>query len=361
MKKSIFLLLAFCIIATSNTFAQTENKWTGFIELQPTFNVDGAGHSIGILGGATRSVNQFVSVGGAIGAYESFSFEGTPIIPIMFRTKIEKETTSISPYLTLDLGYGLNTNDFGYGSIIVNPTVGARFGKVYLGVGYYAAIPTDSKLKTGNNINVKLGFILGGSSSDSKFVRFLKRTHVTFEAGYGFGLNTKKYTDNFKTKLGDNISAKLVWDYDITENWLAGIGSGAIVSFDKDITKRSSTKTDKDGTNHTYEYEDKHTETGINIPLFARGKYTMFDSSKKIRPFVLCDVGYIFHPSNLTDFDKSGLFIEPQIGTNFGRFSASIGYLITKNKTKYYSYSDRTTVDYNVDASSLNIRLGVRF
>ena len=367
LKGTMVVALSALLLSSFANAQDVNRKWNAFIELQPIFSTaDGASHALNLQVGALKHINDNFLIGGSVGVAESFDFDVNPSIPILLRAQAEHNFSGISPFISLDMGYSLNTEDFEYGSVVVNPTVGVRYSNFYIGVGYYAAIPTKSGLKTGNNINLKVGYMFGDGSGDG-LKRFIKRTHVDIELGAAYGFSTYSplelgrdfaegdNEDDHNHRVGSNVFANVIWGYDIDEHWMVGIGTGVRLYMNK-LDKCFNNK------QYDYDYETnrftaKQIDDGIEtipcVPLYVRGKYTFLNENVNFRPYVAVDLGYQFGTSM-----ESCMLFEPQVGVKFGRFNFGIGLSYATGNTVSRAVKNSDFDDEK--AWSLSARIGVR-
>lgn len=358
LKRTMVVALSALLLSSYANAQDVNRKWNAFIELQPIFSTaDGASHSLNLQVGALKHINDNFLIGGSVGVAESFDFDVSPNIPILLRAQAEHDFNGISPFISFDLGYSINTENIEYGSIVANPTVGIRYSNVYIGVGYYAAIPTKSGLKTGNNINLKVGYMFGDGASEG-FKKFIRKTHVDIELGAAYGFSTVSplevgqdffsmaNEEDHMHRIGSDVFANVIWGYDIDEHWMVGIGSGVRLymnNLDKCFYHRGLEEQVDDGI-----------ETIPVIPLYVRGKYTFLNKDEKFRPYVAVDLGYQF---GVQDPSSEGcMLFEPQVGVKFGRFNFGVGLSYATCATA----SRNIRSDFDEKAWSLTARIGVR-
>lgn len=184
MRKGYILLAC----ALSALTAPAQDKWQGSVEFEPTFwTYKGATPSLGLNFTATRSVNEIMSLGFGLGIAESAKFQGNPTMPVFIRAHVEQSSAErkLSPFVNLDLGYSMNFDNFDYGAVIINPTVGVRYGHVSLGVGYMGSIGTWSGAKMSSGINLRLAYHFGYHKPDpnSPLRRFCRKLEFSFDLG----------------------------------------------------------------------------------------------------------------------------------------------------------------------------------
>lgn len=149
MKKILLAL----VLLVSGLSASALNP---FLEIQPV-----------ISGGGTTSFNAQVglnqgliagfSVGAGVGVTEQWNFDNGPLIPIFVRGQYNMALPVVKPFISMDLGYEVNTDNTKYGAVLVNPMIGLKFTKFYAAVGYLGHCWTPSGAGTTSCFNVKLG------------------------------------------------------------------------------------------------------------------------------------------------------------------------------------------------------------
>lgn len=267
---------------------------TGFVELSPS-----VGLSKGTKGGLELKVGFLSRItdnfkwGLGVGARESYEFEGIPTMPVILRLEYQGERTSkASLFCHLDAGYCLNFDNFDYGSIQLNPTIGGYFNNFYLGIGYLGLIPTNSGFDAVHALNFKLGYRFGNKLDDnspSRLKKFFKRTKFTAGAGWGIGMSSvsgKFDSEEFSQTIGTGVHADFAWTYQFNDNLDFGIGAGI------------RTHDYPDG----FGYNKFETRTSIGLPIFARAEYTFFNKERPFRPFARVDAGYMAQVSNCGDY-----------------------------------------------------------
>lgn len=339
-------------------YNQSQSSW--FMEFNPIFYTgsNSPKPAFTIAGGYTGSVSKYVALGFGIGLMESFEFKGKPSIPIFGRMEFDDKSKEVSPFAILDMGYGINFEDFSYGSIIINPTIGARFNNIYIGGGYTAFISTNSEGGTTNCINLKLGYKFG--NNNLSFKKFFQKTYFDMEIGTGIGTNSYdlyfpsnygKTKENIKIKYNEFVN--FTYNYKINNNLIVGLGSGIHISY----------QTSDD---YYYSYKNgSHTDYPVNGSIYLRCKYILFEDIIKFRPFVCLDIGsylsyFDAHPfvfnGRIYPFIYNCAFIEPQIGIKFNKISLGLGYLYIKSDcmdmADYYRNNEKQKISF------FNVRLG---
>lgn len=127
-----------------------------FVEFAPIIVGDNAA-SFNIQGGITQKVHSNIRIGAGAGFTQDWNFEYGPMIPVFVRAQAEKSFGGITPYLSFDLGYEINTDSSEYGAILVNPMLGVEIGRFYGGVGYLGHCYTEGDGITGSNFVFRLG------------------------------------------------------------------------------------------------------------------------------------------------------------------------------------------------------------
>lgn len=128
-----------------------------FLEFQPVIAGD---HMVmfNVQGGIKASVHPHFSVGAGLGVTEKWNFDSAPLIPIFARGQFETSIGKFKPFVSLDLGYEINTAAIDCGAVLVNPMIGLSFGKWYGGIGYLAHCWTPSGSGATSCFNMKIGY-----------------------------------------------------------------------------------------------------------------------------------------------------------------------------------------------------------
>lgn len=341
MKKTILTLIVLMTFGIS--FAQKSQNGGLFVELEPAVNVQGGSFFGKInLGGAFHVADNFYWGLGA-GVSTNTSFE-TFSIPIFTRLVYNNRTKTVSPYISLDMGYELNTDDFSYGTVLFSPTFGVKFGNVYTGLSYIGNIATSGGGMS-HGIGIKLGTMIDGKGTARALGKFFSK--MTVEASYGFGLNNNVVKTSHQgdiSNFGRNVKLQLIENIGITECLSIGIGAGFQASLNKGVETFSGSG-----------YEDEGLlQSSFCVPVFVRPQYDIRQASfGYFHPYAACDLGYRVGAGGDIG-DSSGLLIEPQVGITNGRFSLSVGYSVGSLKIEDAYENEKQ------DASSINIKLGVR-
>lgn len=356
MKHSDFFSLrglaaALCVATGLNALAQEQkpgDKWRGSVEFNPVFyTVKGATPGFDINLTATRKINDYVSAGFGIGVVESFNFSGAPTVPLFVRAHAEDFSKQWSPYFDFDFGYGLNTDDIGLGALIINPTVGLRYGPVGIGVGYYGTKVLKEGYKMGNAVNVRLSYYFGYHRSNSAFIRALRKLEFGIDLGVRFPWGGKVDDTASSPYPGLDAPAGTTWEATVTNKFtVAGdinlsllypvnnnLSVGIMAGFG--LTPRKEKKT----TTVVYpqEYLDrnpgstsewKNTDYRTMIPIALRGKYRFRQISVADRfyPFAALDLGVAV---NLDSRKETSFYWSPTVGLALdvagGRHSVELG------------------------------------
>lgn len=285
---------------------------TSYIELQPGIGITkGYKGALGLKVGFLTELADNLKWGLGTGALESYEFNEAPAIPLYARFEYQADDYGKGAlFAHLDAGYGLNVEHFDYGTIMLNPTVGAYFGNTYLGVGYLGQIATKGGGTT-HSINFTLGVRMGnGSGKQTAFQRFMKKT--SFAVSIGGALNGTKVSNGgdqdqsyAENKMGRGGHLDLAWTYNFNDHFALGLGAGFRYH---------------DIVSSYYRGEGFYTEMTPAIPVFVRSEYTFLNKEKKFRPFVRADVGYMI------GMDVShGVYAQPQVGVKYKKFFTSLG------------------------------------
>lgn len=150
MKKLLLTLVGIC--ATISAFAISP-----FVEVQPVIAGDGL-CMFNAQAGIREEMVPNLGLSAGVGITQEWNFESSPLIPIFVRGDYNFNAGSVKPFVSLDLGYAINTNDTDHGAVVVNPMIGLNFGKVYAGIGYQAYCWTEKHADASSMFNLKLGY-----------------------------------------------------------------------------------------------------------------------------------------------------------------------------------------------------------
>ena len=395
------LVAAACVAASLNAVAQEQgsnDKWRGSVEFNPVFyTVKGATPGFDINLTATRKISDYVSAGFGIGVVESFNFSGAPTIPLFVRAHAEDFSKQWSPYFDFDFGYGLNTDDIGLGGLIINPTVGLRYGPVGIGVGYYGTKILKEGYKMGNAVNVRLSYYFGYHRSNSAFIRALRKLEFGIDLGVRFPFGGKvdetasspytgfgapvgtvfEATATNKFTVAGDINLSLL--YPVNSNLSVGIMAGFGLAPRKEKTTSALVYPQEyldrnPGSDKGWTTERKTTDYRTMIPIALRGKYRFRQISVADRfyPFAALDLGVAIVPDT---YYASGSFFywSPTVGLALdvadGHHSVELGlsYVPQKVQKNNYRYSDGHFVEVwereepTTTLGGLRISLGYTF
>lgn len=358
-----------CVAAGLNVLAQEQkpgDKWRGSVEFNPVFyTVKGATPGFDINLTATRKINDYVSAGFGVGVMESFNFSGAPTIPLFVRAHAEDFSKQWSPYFDFDFGYGLNTDDIGLGALIINPTVGLRYGPVGIGVGYYGSKILKEGYKMGNAVNVRLSYYFGYHRSNSAFIRALRKLEFGVDLGVRFpwggkvdetasspypglgapaGTTYEATVTNRFTVAGD-VNLSLL--YPVNNNLSVGImaGFGLAPRKEKKITTvvYPQEYLDRNPGSEESTSEWKNTDYRTMIPIALRGKYRFRQISvvDRFYPFAALDLGVAITPDTYGD-SGSFFYWSPTVGLALdvadGRHSVELGLSYVPQKVQKNNY-----------------------
>ena len=150
MKK---LLLAISLFLTGLTASAV----TPFLEFQPV-QVGDHFTAFNLQGGVKTAVHKNIDLGVGVGLTEKWNFDSSPLIPFFVRGEVHGRLGSLTPFVSFDVGYELNTNDTDHGAVLVNPMVGLKFGRWYGGIGYLGHCWTGEHSGSTNCFNIKIGY-----------------------------------------------------------------------------------------------------------------------------------------------------------------------------------------------------------
>ena len=97
---------------------------------------------------------------------------------------------------------------------------------------------------------------------------------------------------------------------------------------------------------------ESYTETSVSIPIFVRPQYNFLSADAKFVPYLACDLGYrISTYTDATSRKFKGLVFEPQVGVNYKKWNAALGYHLV-HESDFYG---------DVNNSNLSLRVGYTF
>ena len=401
MKKSLISFIAgiTLVMPYSLMNAQTTDAWQGGVELNPVFStVEGVDPSFNLNFSVTRRVSEYLSIGAGLGVVESFDFSTNPTIPIFARFNVENFQKKLSPFLTFDVGYGLNTDNFDYGGLIINPTVGVRFGHFSLGVGYYGVKSFYEGSKFSSSINVRLAYNFGFHRSNSPLANALRKLEFSIDMGARFPLgggidfhdekswgNRDQFVKTADIKAGYRVcpDINLALLYPVTDNFHAGLMTGLNIAagYDERIEKYFEYGNlvsedyyggidyrDSESGDNVYPYSNIMASVQIGARLKYKFKELTF--AKRFYPYAQLDLGYDIN----WDYDGGGsFFYAPQIGlsmdVNNGNHSLNLGISCIPQKlgaleVHGIDFSDSNLEaygDYKETIMSLRVSLGYTF
>lgn len=367
---------ALCVATILNLSAQDQipgDKWRGSVEFNPVFyTVKGATPGFDINLTATRKINDYVSAGFGVGIVESFNFGSAPTIPLFVRAHAEDFSKKWSPYFDFDLGYGFNTDDIGLGSLIINPTVGLRYGPVGIGIGYYGTKILKEGYQMGNAVNVKLSYYFGYHRSNSAFIRALRRLEFGVDLGvrvpWGGKVDESYSSEDNGSILNATVTNKfsvagdinLSLLYPVNDNLSVGIMAGFGIAPRKEKRTHSHTYTPEYMERHPdakgYGSEDEVTDYRTMVPIALRGKYRFRQVSvaNRFYPFAALDLGVAVNPDTFGGDAGTSFYWSPTVGLALdvagGRHSVELGlsYVPQTVSTNVYEYNPTYNSYYEV-------------
>lgn len=292
----------------------------------------------------------------------------------------------------MDIGYGLNTDDIGNGSLLINPTVGFKYGAFSLGVGYYGSKGFNSGAKMMSAINIRLGYNFGYHRSTSPFANALRKLEfsIDFGARMPLGANTSGYTEDVKTlttvwgETWNSYESKLSWQskysiapdvtmallYPVTEKFYVGAMAGLNLIINKSEAKDYTIYYSQpgvvkwEGTELSDHYDETTTQTSARVGLRMKYKVKEITLAKRFYPFAQLDLGYDINWSS-----DPGFFYSPAVGISMdvagGRHSVDLGvsYVTQKVEDRHFvRYDNHNDWEYDYkNAGALRISLGYTF
>lgn len=375
-KRTVIVVLV-GIMALAGT-ARDGDKWLGSGEFNlvcPTYKGYTPEFSFQLT--ASRQINDYMGLGIGLGIQECFNFKTAPTIPIFARFHAEEYGRKWSPFLDFDLGYGLNTENFDAGHLILNPTVGIRYGSVAIGVGY-----RGTKIFKGNSdffssVNVRLAYYFGYHRSDSEFVRFLKRLEFGIDLGVRIPMGCRINEEHSEEvgnamreasikqhyPIGGDLNLSLM--YPVTENLSTGIMIGLGVAHQTTTHKQSTIYLGEN--NGDYDYMEKDSNDATMIPIALSGKYRFREVmiADRFYPFARLDIGFAINDTYWDDETKTSFYWSPTVGMAMdvvaGKHSVELGLGYVPQcveRTSYIYNSGSNQFDYAQDPDNLSRTLG---
>lgn len=308
-----------------------EKKTNKFVEFSPIFpTAKGADAVFNLKFGLTKQVDQYISIGASIGVSESSKF-GTPSMPVLLRGHLEGKGEVFSPFFNLDAGYNVNFEDFGHGSVIVNPSVGIAYKGITFAIGYYAGIATYS-LPNGvsnisNAVNLTLGYRFGSGGGTSSFFKSMR-----FYANMGAAFALDEYSEVI---VGPSVNVALMGK--LSDNFTLGPTIGFTMWWDS----------------RAEFFEDKL----LSYALRGRYDFNQVRIGSRIHPYLQMDLG---GATDLNDENSKTIFYyAPSVGLSLdvrgGRNCIDLGITYAPTVLEGSSYLSLET------KSSLRLGLGYRF
>ena len=149
--KKVLLTLA---LAATAICASAVNP---FVEFQPVQAGDNF-TAFNFQGGITGKVHPNIGLGVGVGVTEKWNFDKGPLIPMFGRVDVSGKLGSLTPFVSFDVGYELNTENTDHGAVLVDPMIGLKFGKWYGGIGYLGHCWTQGGHGTTSTFNMKIGY-----------------------------------------------------------------------------------------------------------------------------------------------------------------------------------------------------------
>ena len=359
--------------------AQTTDNWYSTVEFNPVFSTQSGGEpSFNINYTFNRKVADYVSLGAGVGIEESWKFKGTPMLPVFARVQAEDFSKTFSPFARFDIGYEAGFGDV-KGGLMINPTVGVRYGALSLGVGYRGFKSSISGSKFASAVSVNLAYTFGMHGADSEFSRALRKIEFSmgvsalFPCGKGFDEKRthKVYTQRDEVLVGtQTVGGKLSYNpggafsialtYPVYRNLYLGVSGGISLysSEDKYFSNMEFEPGGRDlsyglaGSNyytygefydfsidHFMPYESKESDFQVFVAARAKYKFRELTFGGKFFPYAQCDVGYIVHSE---DTDK-GFYLSPEVGVSLAvgsRHSLDLGIGYTPLRADKYDKSE---------------------
>lgn len=397
--------ISLAVIASiaGQSYGQGNDKWHGSIEFNPLFHTyKGATPGFDINLTATRNINDYIALGFGVGITESFKFEGAPGIPLFARVHAEDYSKNWTPFFDFDFGYSINTNDFGSGSLIFNPTVGIRYGAFGIGVGYYGSKVLKDGYDMAHAVNVRLAYYFGYHKSNSQFARALRKLEFGIDLGARFpigGSKKESYEHEVSTygnvwahnttsahgryTTGGDINLSLLYPVNdqLSLGIMAGIGAIGMKSTTKFKLEQTELWTQHNphkSLNETDKVEDSDIRTMIPIALRGKYRFRQIKIANKFYPFASMDIGMALNPDNSSE-EYSAFYWSPTVGLALdvagGKHSLELGvsyvpqcvdtfdYNLIQNNAYFGSYCKYHEI-YNYKSQtigSLRIALGYTF
>lgn len=289
-----------CALSALSIMAQNSS----FLELQTVIpTVSGAKPDLQLNAGFLHHIDSHLKWGMGVGVMENTQFKFAPSVPVFTRLEFDFiDYGDYRPFLSVDLGYRANFEDFEDGSsVFVNPTLGVNLYRCYLGVGYFGSMATSKNAEWANAISIRIGARFGdydGSGNGHLHMprpikNFFKHSSFGIHATYGYGLGTttiERKNENEETEysLPSRYGAGLTWMYNFNDNWAFGLGATYTIEYKTEETRTYYYYDGKTTQEHKYDFDD----SSWDLDYFCRLQYTMDEiGSSSIKPYVSADLG----------------------------------------------------------------------
>lgn len=331
-----------------------------FFEVTPLLPAGKGDATLNLKFGASKQVDKYLSIGGAIGLHESFKFNTVPMMPLVLRLHAEGNKGDFSPFFNFDVGYSFNLKHTDCGQVIINPSVGVAYNKFTFALGYYGEIATYSQpagvSSVFSNINLTLGYRFGakrkGRNLDGLTDYF--RT-IRFYAELGVALPLAGDCDSEETAQGLGLSANFALLGSLTDTFSFGITTGYTMF---STTYRYTNSNNEQTTDHNLDGD------GF-VPYALRARYDIVNAKigNVVHPYIQMDLGgaSTFSISDMEHL-KTIFYYAPAVGLSMdirgGRSSVDLG--LTYSPAVYRDFNTQNWDEYYTKGM-LRIGIGYKF
>lgn len=336
-----FILCFTLAIAAITATAQSSNDlWKGSLNFDPIVTNFQYSPSFNFQFTGSRQIHDKVTLGIGTGLGYNWNFKGNPKLPLFLNVNINDYAKNESPFLDIRSGYSFDFSNSDFSCFYFNPTLGYRFGKFGIGIGYQGSIAQYEHAKWSSEMNIRLSYYFGYHSTNASRTLTKGDFSVELSAELPIAAKTKSH------QINPGLGIRFAYLLPVIENFNAGLMAGISIHEGKML--------DNWGDN---DWAIKTQNDPLVLAVRGKYRFQQIVIANKIYPWAQLDLGYRLAGGDI----NNGFYCSPAIGLSHdvreGKSSIDLGL----------GYSNLSIYDWNYtgneskNAGIFRISLGYTF
>lgn len=340
--RKFLINIALAVMTVSAAAQESGDAWKGTLSFDPIVTNFEHSQSFNFQLTGSRQVHDKFAIGLGTGVEYNWKFTGDVTVPLFLNINMDDYSKDESPFLDLRAGYSFNFCNFDYGGIFFNPTLGYRFGRFGIGIGYQGSIMQFKGAKWSSAMNVRLAYYFGYHGT--KASRAIVSGDFSAELSGELPIDaTKETLNNSKVKVNPGIGLRFAYLLPI-KNLSVGPSVGI------KLFKLQEVEDD---------YKCSEKEFLFEFDVRSKYRFREITFANKFYPWVQLDLGYQY---SLYERFKSGFHYSPAVGISYDvRDGFSIDLGIGYSNTSLCLGEDDDWNNVYREVGALRISLGYTF